>query len=194
MRSSTFNALLILPFLTQALPSPNSPYVEVEQRDILGSLSTFLNDSSSALQAILDDHGTVIFQNDILKNGNGTAGSCPKMTVLFARGTVEPGWSFLPKSRDLLLQGSKHAGIRKELTRSTKGNVGILTGPPMFAAIGEYMNGTNQLAIQGVDYPADTAGFLAGGSVIGGAMMYSYSQSSTPPESRFNNKKPGPHS
>jgi cutinase len=36
----------------------------------------------------------------------------------------------------------------------------------------EYMNGTNQLAIQGVDYPADVAGFLAGGSPIGAAVMY----------------------
>jgi cutinase len=35
------------------------------------------------------------------------------------------------------------------------------------------MNGANQLAIQGVDYPADVAGFLAGGSVVGGAVMYS---------------------
>ena len=51
------------------------------------------------------------------------------------------------------------------------GNVGILTGPPFFAAIAEYMNGTNQLAIQGVDYPADITGFLEGGSPIGVAVM-----------------------
>ena len=51
------------------------------------------------------------------------------------------------------------------------GNVGFLTGPPFFAAIAEYMNGTNQLAIQGVDYPADMTGFLEGGSPIGVAVM-----------------------
>jgi len=55
---------------------------------------------------------------------------------------------------------------------STSGNVGILTGPPFFAAMAEYMNGTNQRAIQGVDYPADVSGFLAGGSPIGAAVMY----------------------
>lgn len=55
---------------------------------------------------------------------------------------------------------------------STSGNVGILTGPPFFAAMAEYMNGTNQLAIQGVDYPADVAGFLVGGSPIGAVVMY----------------------
>jgi hypothetical protein len=58
-------------------------------------------------------------------------------------------------------------GLTKRL-----GNVGILTGPPFFAAMAEYMNGTNQIAIQGVDYPADIAGFLAGGSPAGVAVMY----------------------
>lgn len=53
-----------------------------------------------------------------------------------------------------------------------KGNVGILTGPPFFAALAEYINGTEQLAIQGVDYPADVEGFLAGGSTKGANTMF----------------------
>ena len=66
------------------------------------------------------------------------------MSILFARGTLEPG------------------------------NVGILAGPAFFAAVGEYMNGTvNGLAIQGVDYPADVAGFFAGGSMTGEMKMAS---------------------
>jgi len=52
---------------------------------------------------------------------------------------------------------------------TTQGNVGILTGPPFFAAMAEYINGT--LAVQGVDYPADIAGFLIGGSPIGVKVM-----------------------
>lgn len=52
------------------------------------------------------------------------------------------------------------------------GNVGILTGPPFFAALAGYMNGTGKLAIQGVDYPASTVGFFAGGSPIGATKMY----------------------
>jgi hypothetical protein len=52
------------------------------------------------------------------------------------------------------------------------GNVGILTGPPFFASIAAYMNGTGRLAIQGVDYPANIAGFLAGGSTTGATTMY----------------------
>ncbi|KAN0104468.1 Cutinase domain containing protein [Hyaloscypha variabilis] len=99
-------------------------------------LESFFN-TSSVLGTFLGDYGTVIFQNGLLKNTS----ACPSMSVIFARGTAEPG------------------------------NVGILTGPPFFAAMAEYMNGTNQLAIQGVDYPADIAGFLAGGSPAGSAVM-----------------------
>ncbi|KAH8659140.1 cutinase-domain-containing protein [Tricladium varicosporioides] len=69
--------------------------------------------------------------------------TCSSMAIIFARGTAEPG------------------------------NVGILTGPPFFAAIAAYMNGTNQLAVQGIDYPADVAGFLAGGSQKGAEKMAS---------------------
>ncbi|KAH9222133.1 cutinase [Leptodontidium sp. 2 PMI_412] len=76
-------------------------------------------------------------------NSTGVGKVCPRMSVIFARGTGEPG------------------------------NVGILTGPPFFAALAEYMNGTNQLAIQGVDYEAQPAGFFAGGSANGAAKMAS---------------------
>jgi len=99
-------------------------------------LESFLN-NSVILNTFLGDHGTVIFQNDLVQNVT----ACPAMSVIFARGTAEFG------------------------------NVGILTGPPFFAAIAEYMNGTGRLAIQGVDYPAEVASFLAGGSPIGAALM-----------------------
>jgi len=54
------------------------------------------------------------------------------------------------------------------------GNVGILTGPPFFAAVGAFINGTGDLAIQGVDYKADVAGFRTGGSADGAKMMFVY--------------------
>ncbi|TVY49445.1 Cutinase [Lachnellula occidentalis] len=129
--------LLLLPLLALAFPFPES-----EGRDISG----LLGNKSSGLKTVLEDLLPVISKNDVLKN----ATTCPKMTVLFARGTDEPGSSFPSWDR----------------------NVGILTGPPFFAALADYMNGTNQLAIQGVDYPAHVNGFLAGGSVIGSAVMY----------------------
>jgi hypothetical protein len=48
-------------------------------------LDSFFN--SSALGAFLGDDGTVIFQNGLLKNTS----ACPAMSVIFARGTLEPG-------------------------------------------------------------------------------------------------------
>lgn len=95
------------------------------------------------------------------------------MTVLFARGTAEPGLLFLSISRASLLSRSTRHKVHIEEATLTydAGNVGILTGPPFFAAIAAYMNGTDKLAIQGVDYPADIAGFLAGGSLLGGVDM-----------------------
>ena len=52
-------------------------------------LVSFFN-SSLVLETFLGDHGTVVFQNGLLKNTT----SCPAMAVIFARGTAEPGeWS-----------------------------------------------------------------------------------------------------
>jgi len=76
-----FTILLILPLLAQAFS-----YLESEERDLKSSF-----DTSSLLKEFLGDFHTVIFQNDVLKNGT----ACPKMSVLFARGTAEPGRSFL---------------------------------------------------------------------------------------------------
>jgi hypothetical protein len=49
-------------------------------------LSSLVNDSS-ILQTFLGEHDTVVFQDGVL-GGNKT---CKAMTVLFARGTAEPG-------------------------------------------------------------------------------------------------------
>lgn len=69
-------------------------------------------------------------QNDI-KNG-----VCKPTTILFARGTTEPG------------------------------NMGTLAGPPFVQAVGQ-MVGAQNVAVQGIDYPADIPGFLAGGDAGG---------------------------
>ncbi|KAK8134324.1 carbohydrate esterase family 5 protein [Apiospora sp. TS-2023a] len=49
------------------------------------------------------------------------------------------------------------------------GNVGSVAGPPFFQALSKMVNG--DLAVQGVDYPADVPGFLAGGDKNGSAKM-----------------------
>ncbi len=48
------------------------------------------------------------------------------------------------------------------------GNVGTLTGPPFFTAL---QSAVGQIAVQGVDYPADIPGFLAGGDSAGATTM-----------------------
>lgn len=50
------------------------------------------------------------------------------------------------------------------------GNVGSITGPPFFTALDNELSDL-QVAVQGVNYPADIAGFLAGGSKDGAATM-----------------------
>lgn len=67
---------------------------------------------------------------------NDLAGDCKPITIIFARGTVEPG------------------------------NVGLLAGPPFFNALGSIV-GYDNVAVQGVDYPADIPGYLLGGSSSG---------------------------
>jgi cutinase len=49
------------------------------------------------------------------------------------------------------------------------GNVGTLAGPAFFQSLSAKVGG--DLAVQGVDYPADIPGFLAGGDANGSATM-----------------------
>ncbi|KAI0162559.1 cutinase [Pestalotiopsis sp. NC0098] len=49
------------------------------------------------------------------------------------------------------------------------GNVGSVAGPPFFQALSDKMGG--DLAVQGVKYPADIPGFLAGGDKAGSQTM-----------------------
>jgi cutinase len=50
------------------------------------------------------------------------------------------------------------------------GNVGTVAGPPFFQALASRV-GAGNLAVQGVSYPADIPGFLAGGDAAGSKTM-----------------------
>lgn len=73
---------------------------------------------------------------------DGTA--CRAVTVIYARGTTQ------------------------------EGNVGSADseGPTFFNALAGRLGGTGRLAIQGVTYPADVFGFLAGGDAAGATTMF----------------------
>jgi cutinase len=73
---------------------------------------------------------------------DGTA--CRPVTVIYARGTTQAG------------------------------NVGEANseGPTFFNALSSLLGGTSRLAIQGVTYPANVFGFLAGGDAAGATTMF----------------------
>jgi cutinase len=73
---------------------------------------------------------------------DGTA--CRPVTVIYARGTTQ------------------------------EGNVGEANseGPTFFNALASALGGTSRLAIQGVTYPANVLGFLAGGDAAGATTMF----------------------
>ncbi|KAJ4382578.1 hypothetical protein N0V86_001800 [Didymella sp. IMI 355093] len=73
---------------------------------------------------------------------DGTA--CRRVTVIWARGTTQEGNVGSPDSE----------------------------GPTFFNALASRLGGTSQLAIQGVTYPADVFGFLAGGDAGGATTMF----------------------
>lgn len=75
------------------------------------------------------------------QNDVKNGGACKPMTILFARGTTELG------------------------------NMGSVAGPPFVSAVAAMMGGAANLAVQGIEYPADIPGFLAGGDKAGSALM-----------------------
>ncbi|KAF3909282.1 Cutinase [Dactylellina cionopaga] len=69
-------------------------------------------------------------------------GDCKAFSLIFARGTTETG------------------------------NIGVVVGPAFISALGKALpGGSKALAIQGVNYPADVPGFLAGGDAAGSQDM-----------------------
>jgi len=72
------------------------------------------------------------------------------------------------------LSGGGCAAMTVIFARGTTetGNVGTLAGPPFFNAL-EAKVGAANVAVQGVDYPADIPGFLAGGDANGSKKMAS---------------------
>lgn len=71
-----------------------------------------------------------------------------------------------------LVDGSPCKELTVIFARGTDspGNVGSSTGPPFFEAIAALI-GTDNIAVQGLDYPATIIGFLEGGDTAGGTLM-----------------------
>jgi hypothetical protein len=108
-RPAMFLATLLLPLflLLTRLVYGEPLFCSASNPNCLGS---FFNDSS-ILNTFLGDHDTVVFQNDVLKNGS----DCAAMTLLFARGTVEPGMFSFFCSFDCLLSACWTGRRRKRV-------------------------------------------------------------------------------
>lgn len=70
-----------------------SPFLGLGILDTIEGLLGATNSSLAAgLTAFLGDHGSVIFQNGLMdEKTNRTTTNCPRMAIIFARGTNEPG-------------------------------------------------------------------------------------------------------
>jgi len=95
MHRPILTILLLLPLLALAFPFPKS-----EEGDKSSLLD---NKNSGLLKTLVGDLHAVTYKNDVLKN----ATTCPKMTVLFARGTNEPGSSFPPRDSKMVIVNEK---------------------------------------------------------------------------------------
>lgn len=85
-----FSLLALLATPTQASPFLGSGILEGLE-SLLGAANSSL---AAGLSAFLGDHRTVVFQNglrDETMNSTGEGKVCPRMSVIFARGTGEPG-------------------------------------------------------------------------------------------------------
>jgi Cutinase len=93
--------------------------------------------------------------------------------------------SALPTSRPEIDERDNYSVVRNDLGGPCKpitiifargttelGNVGTFAGPPFFNAVGDILGDSN-VAVQGVDYPASIAGYLAGGSPAGASKLAS---------------------
>lgn len=110
-----FSLLLLLPFFSLVVTAPiysrqiniNSFLAEIA---VLFPFSGIISDISGLLGAAMQ---TIGFLFGIQTTQNGLSGPCGPVTVIFARGTTEPG------------------------------NVGVLVGPPFFDALGAIVGSGN---------------------------------------------------
>jgi cutinase len=127
-----------------------APSGNIEERETpLNEFLTILLSLAPALSGTLNSVGSVltVFENALATatgdqtTYNELTGACMDYTVIFARGTTEPG------------------------------NVGILAGPPFFDALSTTLTGKTIAIQGVNSYPGSISDYLAGGSTTGSAEM-----------------------
>lgn len=152
MRQSTYLTLLSLSSslaLTRATPLPlgrRNTALNIFLSDLLGHLpeiNTSINDATSIItdfsQGLALLTGEQTTQNQLVLGG-----PCAEYTLIFARGTSEPG------------------------------NMGALVGPPLVWALQDIVGTSGLMVQGVNDYSASVEGYLEGGDPSGSANMYAF--------------------
>ena len=148
MKACARSVFALAALLTTTLSAPTPPLSEGVSFPITDLLDSDLTIAEYAAQL----EGQSVEERALTKRAytsntynqltDGTA--CRPITVIYARGTTQDG------------------------------NVGApdVEGPTFFNALASRVGGESRLAIQGVTYPANVLGFLAGGDAAGATTMY----------------------
>lgn len=151
MKSFTQGLPLLALFLSTSLAAPTPATASGPSFPITDVIDTGLTIEEYAQSLEDSDNNVARSLEKRQYNGNtynqltdGTA--CREITLIYARGTTQDG------------------------------NVGAATdeGPTFFNALASRLGGTSRLAIQGVTYPANIFGFLAGGDSGGATTMFNH--------------------
>ena len=149
--------VLASPLPSNALVERNAPLNEF--LSILLSHLPAINGSITAVSGLITDFDQVLADlTGAQTTQNQYIGVCTEYTVLFARGTSEPGNVSL-----LVLRSGSVFNLAQ---------VGVLVGPPLYEAFEEAV-GSRALTFQGVNgYSASVESYLAGGDAAGSKSMY----------------------
>ncbi|KAH8146015.1 uncharacterized protein LAJ45_09937 [Morchella importuna] len=92
------------------------------------------------------------------------------LTSFVGASPIAPRQSLSTTRNDIVDGACKEVTVIFARGTTEAGNVGSLAGPPFFNALVADLSNA-EVAVQGVDYPADVIGFLAGGSSAGASTM-----------------------
>ncbi|KAL1967662.1 hypothetical protein VTN77DRAFT_2919 [Rasamsonia byssochlamydoides] len=146
---------LFISTLASPLPTPEESNLVKKGTSLNEFLSILLdhlpaiNDTINAASSIITDLDSVLADLAGLQTTYNElgSGSCTEYTVLFARGTSEPG------------------------------NVGVLVGPPLFLALQNHISSSDLTIQGVNNYAASVEGYLEGGDPSGSAEMSSQIES-----------------
>ena len=133
--------LALLPLIPFALSNPVANHAAPHRRQATPTACSAIPISPTLIASAVAGCQSITAPPDGLVRNDIIDGICKPITLIFARGTTEDG------------------------------NIGDIVGPPFVGAL-DNVFGANNVAVQGVNnYPADPAGFCAGGSATGSQNM-----------------------